>query len=222
MDEFNEYKLKEYDTNRRNWLYKQLNEIEETFESLKEKVDRLIETTDEAEAIHIARTLNDKNLQIQLAHSYFISFQEEVGLITKEEWSSLREKDMEYEDFYLKLKEFNKEELRKRLDETTLIPPKGSDAYCRCKMYDSLSRVEMGRKIKKDLKDEYHDISFSVTTEDSWTPWCNVQIIKAPEEYCKHDNTSMISTEFLNELKCFLEEYQPKMKISVNGYIRGY
>ena len=132
MDEFNEYKLKEYDTNRRNWLYKQLNEIEETFESLKEKVDRLIETTDEAEAIHIARTLNDKNLQIQLAHSYFISFQEEVGLITKEEWSSLREKDMEYEDFYLKLKEFKnfERDLMKQLLSHRKVLMHTADARC--------------------------------------------------------------------------------------------
>lgn len=103
------------------------------------------------------------------------------------------------------------------------IPEKGTYHYSKCKGYNYLSRVEMGRMIKKDLKEEYPECQFSVTTEEGyWKDRVNVRFSKAPKEQYG-DVTSMgkqaLKREFIDELQEWCKEYEPRVNVSVYGHI---
>lgn len=225
MNEFNEYELQDYDKKEKSRLQEKAEEINSQVKDLTIILDTLADTNDKHEILEKGYSIYFRANDMRQAYFNIINLKECLGIISDEEANKIRKEGYETpcEDMYWRIKDFNIEEYNNKIENSTFMPKKGSYGYCKCKGYNYLSRVEMGKLIKKDLRENYPECDFSVTTDGGyWRDSINIRFSKAPEELFgnkNYDGKQGIKESTIREIQDFCMEYEPRVSVSVNGYI---
>ena len=121
------------------------------------------------------------------------------------------------------IEDFNGEALKRNVEEHRFVPALGSNEYCQCKGYYDIPRIGMGRLIKKDLKEEFPDIGFSVKTygQEWWTDRAVVKVTSIGDDDVEwfYDDLKL-RDEFINDkVYPFLREYEPRIRVTIDKYL---
>lgn len=225
MNDYIEYELQDYDTEHKEKLHKKANETKEIITDLTDMIEIIFNATDRKTILEKGYSLYFRTNDIRQAYFHIIDLKEELGLISKEESSRMRKEgyNIDEKDMYWKIKDFDMGKISNAIDESTFRPDKGTHGYCLCKGYNYLSRVEIGKMVKRDLKEEFPECDFSVTTEEGyWNDIVNVKFFKAPPEtYGETDYSGRqgLKESFIREIEKFCEEYEPRVNIRVYRYL---
>lgn len=204
MNQFNEQELKEYDKLEKKILISKAEKAEKTIKELTYILFKIQKTQDLTIILDKGSEIYFKLCNIRPVYFDIISILQKIN--PAEGNFRLKTTD-DYKQMYWLIKDFSAEEYETLINNKTFKPEKGTYQYSKCKGYYSVSRIDMGKMIKKDLQEHFNDWDFSVTTEKGlWKDIVNVGF-KLPE---KGDYKEM-----REELILFLMEYEPRVDVRV-------
>lgn len=209
IPEFNESILKSWQIEYKGYLYDSINNIIDKKTKYLDKImNKLINADNIYETLKYSEELLGKRYIINSCYSEFKILKDSLDIPIDSEDISIDEKlrvlcETDY-DYHKSL-----------LNDKVLIPKKGTYSYCKCKGYTDMTRVEMGRFIKKVLNENYPGIKWSVTSDGEY--WCEKIYVKADTAYSIKEKYGSLymGDDFVGEITDFLFEFSPRVNVVV-------
>lgn len=228
MNEWNTEKLEKYNNNRKHGDIVTCKRIQKLIDNTQHTLTKLKEAPDDVVLLQTAGVVKELLEKMDKTWYEYIQLQNELGLISDDKYEKIKEQ-IEYiplKDKYEGLLSYDMDKMIEMVDNHEYYPEKGSMPYHDCKDYENLTRVELGKMVKADLKEAYPDFVFSVTTEsDRWgfTHYIRVKPLEVPDEHLDttERNYPKLQQETYDELQDFVDEYKTyNVKVPVWRYIR--
>lgn len=216
IPDFDENKLSEWQIKHEKYLRERIERILDVKNEINGLLDKIKANTSNYNILKYSNLISEKEYLINVAYSELVLVRDSLGIITVpyDDKLTLADKfqaiNTSHYDIYLDI-----------LDKIILYPVKGTYAYCECKEYDSLTRAEIGKLVKKALREKYPDIKWSVTTEESYfSDYVRISANTAPSVKEKYGSL-FIGDDFLEELQDYLKEFNPRATIIINTKLSG-
>ena len=220
MNEFNENRLREFNLEKKNDITGKVEEISEAIKDMEETVKGIRNASDDVELLRHAKEAHKRLNMLEIRYMGLLNLKRKLDMIDEDEYTSLLNaiSSDKYENVYPLIKDFEPGTILDELGSADFTPEKGTPAYCECKGYYDIRRIDMGKMIKADLLKEYPGLNFSVKTDgtNSWNERALVRITKTRPEIL--NQYGGFKDEFIRELRSFLSEYEPRIRVGLETY----